>query len=293
MRQTFRNFLLAMALAIPVMPASAQSLSIGGKGYTESLLIVEISKQYLQSKGYSIEAKTGLGTAVVRKALANGQLDMYWEYTGPALVNFHKTPGVPRQDMVAKLNELDAPNGLKWLESSGVNNTYALAMNKDVATELGIRTMSDLARVMKEGKSLKFACNAEFYARTDGLRPMEEFYDLRFPREDIIRMDSGLTYNALKDRKVDIALVFSTDGRIPAFNFMLIEDDKNYHIPQVMTPVVRLETLSKHPDLENLLTNVASKLDSNTMSALNAQIDVDKLSLEQVAKDFLTKNHLI
>src|SRR5690554_281438 len=141
MRKFFRNLLLIMAMAVPAASASAQSLSIGGKGYTESLLIVEITKQYLQSKGYEIDAKTGLGTAVVRKALVNGQLDLYWEYTGPALVNFHDTPGIPRAEMVAKLNELDHPHGVKWLESSGVNNTYALAMNKDIAEELGIKTM--------------------------------------------------------------------------------------------------------------------------------------------------------
>lgn len=293
MGRVFGKILVALAMAIPAVPAMAQSLSIGGKGYTESLLIVEITKQYLQDKGYAVEAKTGLGTAVVRKALINGQLDMYWEYTGPALVNFHDTPGVPRQEMVAKLNELDAPHGVRWLESSDVNNTYALAMNKDVAAKLGIQSMSDLAKVMKDGERLTFACNAEFYARSDGLRPMEAFYDLSFPRGDIIRMDSGLTYNALKDRKVDIALVFSTDGRIPAFDFMLLEDDRSYHIPQVMTPVVRVETLDKHPDIEQLLSDIASNLDSDTMSALNARVDVDRVTLEQVAQEFLTQNNLM
>ncbi|MDH4865416.1 glycine betaine ABC transporter substrate-binding protein [Alcaligenes nematophilus] len=288
MKKAIKRFVLAITMGITAVSASAQALTIGGKGFTESLLIVEITKQYLTSKGFSVEAKTGLGTAVVRKALLNGQLDMYWEYTGPALVNFHKKPGVPRQEMVQALNELDAPNHVKWLPSSDVNNTYALAMNKDVADELGIKDMSDLSRVMKEGKRLKIAVNAEFYARKDGMRPMEEFYELQFPREDIVRMDSGLTYNALKDRKVDIALVFATDGRIPAFNFMLIKDNKNYHVAQDMTPVVRLETLGKHPELEQLLRDISSKLDSTKMSALNAQVDVDRKTPEQVAADFLS-----
>lgn len=293
MKSAIKNLLAAIAMSATAMSVSAQSLTIGGKGYTESLLIVEITKQYLQSKGFSVQAKTGLGTAVVRKALLNGQLDMYWEYTGPALVNFHKKPGVPREEMVAVLNELDAPNEIKWLESSGVNNTYALAMNKDVAEELGINNMADLSRVMKEGKRLKFAVNAEFYAREDGMRPMEKFYDLQFPREDIVRMDSGLTYSALKDRKVDIALVFSTDGRIPAFNFMLIDDNGNYHIPQVMTPVVRVESLNKYPEVEQLLNDISSKLDSDRMSALNQKVDVDRQTTEQVAKEFLSTAGLI
>ena len=107
-----------------------------------------------------------------------------------------------------------------WLNPSKANNTYALAMNADDAKKHGIATISDLATKVKGGAKLSFASNAEFYARPDGLKPMEETYGFEFGRDNVKRMDTGLVYQALKERQVDVGLVFATDGRIPAFNFV-------------------------------------------------------------------------
>jgi osmoprotectant transport system substrate-binding protein len=286
-------FALILLSAISLFSSASERLVVGGKGFTENLLIAEITSQYLTSKGYDITTKTGLGTAVIRKALINGQLDLYWEYTGPTLVNYHKRPGVPREEMLDLLNELDAKNGLKWLESSDVNDTYAFAMNRDTAAELGIKNMDDLAAKINSGENIRLASNAEFYGRADGLKPLQEAYNFEFPRKNISRMDSGLTYSALKQRDVEVALVFSTDGRIPAFDFIIVEDNKDYHVPQVMTPVVRQTVLNKNPELKELMHDISSKLDDDIMANLNSKVAVDKQTLQQVAKEFLSKNKLI
>lgn len=283
------------ALCMAALPFSAQAadVKIGAKGFTENILAGEITKQYLASKGIGATLTSGLGSNVVRQGLASGQIDLYWEYTGPALVNYHKTPGVPRAQMLAKLNELDGPNGLEWLESSDVNDTYALAVRRETAQAKGLRTTSDLAGAVNRGEKITFGCNAEFYARKDGLMPMQEAYGFSFPRADIVRMDSGLIYQALKDGQVDVGLVFSTDGRIPAFDFVLLEDDRQYHIAQVMTPVATKAALQADPQLRPLLKDISSHLNEDIMAKLNAQVDVEKKSIPEVAAAFLKSSGLI
>jgi len=106
-------------------------------------------------------------------------------------------------------------------------------------------------------------------------------------------MDTGLTYSALKDRQVDSAVVFATDGRIPAFNFVVLRDDKNYAPPYNMTPVVRKEILDKNPKIADALNALAAKLNNETMAKLNASVDVDKKTPEEVADQFLKANGLV
>src|ERR1700687_1955327 len=106
-------------------------------------------------------------------------------------------------------------------------------------------------------------------------------------RDNVKRMDTGLTYSALKDRQVDTAVVFATDGRIPAFNFVVLKDDKNYAAPYNLTPVVRKEILDKNPKIADALNALAAKLNDENMSKLNASVDVDKKTVEEVAEGFL------
>src|SRR6185295_13642943 len=159
-------------------------------------------------------------SAAVRAALENGQVDVYWEYTGTGLGVFHKITDkfATPQEAYNKIRELDAAKGIVWLNPSAVNNTYAFAMNRDEAQKRGIVTMSDLAKAVKGGNKLTFASNAEFYARPDGLPGWQTAYGFEFDRDNVKRMDTGLVYSALKDRQVDVGVVFATDGRIPAFN---------------------------------------------------------------------------
>lgn len=191
------------------------------------------------------------------------------------------------------MKELDAAKGLTWLNPSKANNGYAFAMNQDEAAKLGIRSLSDLAAAINKKQKLTFASNAEFYARSDGLKPLQETYGFEFPREAVKRMDSGLTYQALKDRQVDIGLVFATDGRVPAFNFVLLADDKHHFPSYAMTPVVRTATLKANPKLADQLNALSAKLDDKTMAGLNAAVDVEKKSVESVAEGFLKQAGLL
>jgi len=296
MRDAMGKLIVGVALAgLVCCGAAAQTIVVGGKAFTEQQIMTAMTVALLQAKGFTPDRKAGMGTAAVRSALENGQVDVYWEYTGTGLGVFHKiTDKFPSAEAAyQKIKELDAAKGIVWLNMSPVNNTYAFAMNKDDAQKRGIVTMSDFAKAIKGGAKLTFASNAEFYARPDGLPGWQTAYGFEFERDNVKRMDTGLTYNALRDRQVDSAVVFATDGRIPAFNFVVLKDDKNFGAPYNLTPVVRKEVLDKNPKLADALNSVSAKLNDETMAKLNASVDVDKKTPEEVAEGFLKANGLI
>lgn len=294
MLNTLKSALAGIALMGTAMSAQAADIVVGGKNFTEQQLLSSITEQLLDAKGYDVDNRAGMGSAAVRQAMENGQIDVYWEYTGTSLITYNKVEGTFGADETyAKVKELDAAKGLVWLNPSDANNTYALAMRQADAEEKGIATLSDLAaRVNNEG-DLTFGSNAEFYARADGLKPLQEAYGFEFGRSNVKRMDTGLVYQALKDGQVDVGLVFATDGRIPAFDFMVLKDDKGYFPAYALAPVVRQEVLDAHPELADLLNGVAAILNDDIMAGLNARVDVEKVSIENVAADFLKEHGLI
>ena len=274
--------------------AGAEALVVGGKNFTEQQLLTSMTSQYLAAKGVDIDTRAGMGTAVLRKAQVNGQIDLYWEYTGTALINFNKIKEpLSLEDGYQKVKDLDAEKGLVWLNPSKVNNTYALAMRRAEAADKGISSLSDLSAAVNGGDDLLFACNAEFAARADGLKPLQKAYGFKFDRSQVKRMDTGLTYQALKEGQVNISLVFATDGRIPAFDFVVLKDDKNYFPVYALTPVIRDEALQANPALEGLMNDLSSRLNDQNMAELNAQVDVEKQTIENVAKGFLVAQGLI
>ena len=280
--------------ALGLTQASAQTIVVGGKNFTEQQLLANMTAQLLKAKGFEVDERSGMGSAAVRSAMENGQIDVYWEYTGTSLITYNKVSDrMSPEETYAKVKELDAEKGIVWLDPSAANNTYALAMRKADAEERGIKSLSDLAAKVNGGEALTFASNAEFYARPDGLKPLEAAYGFEFGRANIKRMDTGLVYQALKEEQVDVGLVFATDGRIPAFNFVVLEDDKNYFPAYALTPTVRKDVLDKHPQLAEPLNALSAKLDDATMATLNAAVDVEKQSVEQVAEEFLKAQGLV
>ena len=270
--------------------AAGQTIVVGGKAFTEQQIMTAMTVSLLKAKNFNPERKAGMGSAAVRSALENGQIDVYWEYTGTGLGVFNKITDKfdSAEAAYRRIKEVDAAKGIVWL-----NNTYGFAMNRDDAQKRGIVSVSDLAKAINGGAKLTFASNAEFYARPDGLPGWQKAYGFEFDRDNVKRMDTGLTYSALKDRQVDTAVVFATDGRIPAFNFVVLKDDKNYAAPYNLTPVVRKEILDKYPKIADPLNALSAKLNDETMAKLNASVDVDKKTPEEVAENFLKTNGLI
>lgn len=268
---------------------------VGGKDFTEQQILSKIASIYLKENGYEVEEASNMGSTVVRSALENGQIDMYWEYTGTALVVFQKQQvETDPEAAYEKVKETDKANGLAWLNKANFNNTYAILMKQEKAEELGIHSISDLAKYMNEKPDeLKFASNAEFYAREDGIKGLEKHYGFKFPAKNVVKMDSGLLYNALKDGQVDVSVGFATDGRIKGFNLVALEDDQLFFPAYNAAPVVRQEIIDKYPEVAELLNTIAGKLDTETMMELNYSVDVEHKEVSTVAREWLQQQGLV
>lgn len=272
--------------------AQEKKIVVGAKNFTEQRILGQIMIELLQKNGFVTEDKTGLGgTLVARKALENGQIDIYMEYTGTALITMLKEKEVitdPQAcyDFVKKA-DLER-NGLVWLPMMPFNNTYCLMMRKDDAEKKGIKTLSDLSAYVKAHKDeINFGTNEEFYARPDGYKPLQEKYDFQFGRKNIKKMTPGLLYKALEDGQVDVAMGFATDGRIKGMGFLVLEDDKNYFPVYNPAPVVKKETAEKYPELKTIFLPLTDKLDTAAMTEMNYQVDGEHKPVEDVAKAWL------
>ena len=279
-----------------VQAAEKPLIRIGARVFTEQTLLAEITSQYLNSKGYNAQVTGGLGSSLARSAHESGQLDMVWEYTGVSLVAYnHITDKLDSQQSYDRVKELDAKKGLIWLHPSKFSNTYALALPQKVAEAFPqINTVSDLNKALREPKNKEalVALDTEFANRSDGLLGMVKLYDMDLTRRNIRQMDAGLVYTALKNGQVFAGLVYTTDGRLSAFNLKLLDDDLHYFPDYTAAPVVSKAYLDAHPDLEGLLKPLADLFDDETMRQLNAKVDVDHESPSKVAAAFLRQHPL-
>ncbi len=302
MHKTVKVMTIVAMVAIIMSPvlgsAVEKKLVVGSKEFTEQRILGQIMIQLLESRGFVCEDKTGLGgTLVMRKALESNQIDICMEYTGTALVTHLKQKDIITDPQkcyeFVKATDLEK-NDLVWLPYVPFNNTYCLMMRADDAKQKGIATLSDLAAYVQAHKNdIAFGMNAEFYARPDGYKPLQKKYDFKFPRNKIVKMSSGLLYKALKENEVAVAIGFATDGRIKGFDLVVLQDDKNYFPVYNPAPVVTAKTAEKFPELVQIFTELAAKLDTAAMTEMNYQVDGEHKNVKDVAKNWLESVGLI
>lgn len=289
----FISFLLAGNLS-----AQDKRVTIGGKNFTEQYLLPELAKLLLEDKGYRVNLRTGVGTAIARQSLETGQIDMYYEYTGTAYTVFYQQDDIEIMTNPGKVydwvKENDAKKGLIWLEPVEFNNTYTLMMRRQDSERLGVKSISDFGRFVEEDPDeITFALEAEFWERPDGFRALMELYNFRMPVRAVKRMDMGLTYMALRNDQVTSAMGFATDGRIAAFDLVNLEDDKSFFPVYNPAPVIREEVLEKHPEIRDILRPLSEKLDTDAMQMLNAEVDVEHRDVTAVAGEWLREVGLL
>ena len=278
--------------------AKEKSLTVGGKDYTEQLLLPELAGILLEQAGFDITLKTDVGTVIARKSLENAQTDLYFEYTGTAYTLFYKQKDKQIMTVPEKVydwvKKADVEKGLVWLDPVKFNNTYTLMMKKTEADKLGIKTISDLGvYVTKNPAKLIFALDSEFWERPDGFKDVMKTYNFKLPVKQVKKMTVGLTYQALKKGLVNSAMGFSTDGRIAAFGFVNLVDDKLFFPVYNPVPVVRKEILDKYPEIKGILKPIADNLTTEEMQQLNKAVDVDHKQVHDVAMDWLKSKNLI
>lgn len=260
-------------------------IRIGSKDFTENLVVAEIYALALEDKGYKVERVANISSSLIHNSLINDEIDLYPEYTGTGLLSILKadmeTNPQKVYDKVKKAYEKKFQ--VKWLDYAQANDSQGLVIRTSVAEKLGIKTISDL---QKHAGELRFASQGEFDQREDGLAGLSKTYgDFVWKSSQVY--DNSLKYSILENDQADVTPAYTTEGQlVNTDKFTLLEDDKQFWPPYNLAPVVRDQVLKANPDLADILNQVSAKLNTTTVTQLNAKVDVDGQDYEEVAKAF-------
>jgi len=284
------NSILALLLTLLLLPVvlygQESDIKIGSKNFTEQIILGEMLAQVLEANTELTVSRVFnlAGTKFTFEALIAGDIDIYPEYTGTGLVNILNYRSSEDRLVVYETvqREFRDQFNVTWLSPLGFNNTYALAVRDQDEHLSGLTSISDLSRVSNE---LDFAAPHEFLDRPDGYPQLQKVYGLEF--NGIRGLDPGLMYTAIEQQQVDVISAFSTDGRIAAFNLRLLKDDKSIFPPYEAAPIVRNDTMERHPELFLILEQLAGKISNQRMTFMNHQVDSLGYSPAAVAQEFL------
>ena len=290
---------LALVLAVVLfgaLPATggAQSRSgserpvvVASKPFGESYLLAEMFAQLLEARGIRAERRLGLGaTDIAFAALEQGAIDVYPEYTGTGLLAIlHERPTADPREVYARVaRECRERFGVQWLPPLGFQNTYAIAVRRETAERLHLRTLSDLARA---GNTLRAGLTPDFIGRDDGLPGLGRAYGLRF--REVRALLPAIKYQALAAGQVDVIDGYSTDGLILRYDLVVLEDDRRFFPPYEAAAVLAPGLAARRPDAVAALTELSGLLRETTMRALNRRVEVDAEPVSRVAADALAE----
>jgi osmoprotectant transport system substrate-binding protein len=265
---------------------------VGSKNFTESFVIAEIYAQVLENSGLGlrVERRFNLGsTQIAMAAMRRGDIDLYPEYTGTALIDVLHLP--PQQDpqtiYTTVAREFENRYALTWLKPSPMNDSQALATTKTVAAREGIATLSDLAPIASR---LRLATIQEFLSRPDGLPGLQRVYG-GFAFKDVRTYDIALKYEALVSGRADVSSSFTTDGAIATDDLLVLRDDRHLWPPYNVAPVVRAATLLRHPGIAGALDAVSPKITDRAAQRMNAAVESEHRDPADVAAAFLSGRH--
>ena len=258
------------------------------EGYILGQMLTELIEQDTDLK-VNITNGVGGGTSNIHPAIVKGEFDLYPEYTGTSWEAVLKKEASYDESKFDELQkEYKEKYNLEYVNLYGFNNTYGLAVNKDIAEKYNLKTYSDLAKV---SNNLIFGAEYDFFEREDGYKELQKVYNIDFKKK--IDMDIGLKYQAMKDKKIDVMVIFTTDGQLAISDVVVLEDDKKMYPSYRAGTVVRSEILSEYPELKPVLEKLNNILDDKTMADLNYQVESEGKKPEDVAREYLQEKGLL
>ena len=258
------------------------------EGYILGQMLTELIEQDTDLK-VNMTNGVGGGTSNIHPAIVKGEFDIYPEYTGTSWEAVLKKEGSYDESKFDELQkEYKEKYNLEYVNLYGFNNTYGLAVNRDIAEKYNLKTYSDLAAV---SNNLIFGAEYDFFEREDGYKELQKVYNMNFKKQ--IDMDIGLKYQAMKDKKIDVMVIFTTDGQLAISDVVVLEDDKKMYPSYRAGTVVRSEILSKYPELKAVLEKLNNILDDKTMADLNYQVESEGKKPEDVAREYLQEKGLL
>lgn len=265
----------------------ADTIVIGSKNFSEQELLGEILAQQIETRTHlRVIRKFYLaGTFICQQALLSGRIDSYVEYTGTALTAIlHDPVEADRGAVFARVQgEYAKRFHLAVLPSLGFNNTFAIVIRGEDARRLHLKTISDAARYTPQWRA---GFGYEFMERPDGYQGLARVYGLRFAESPRI-LDLGLLYRALLDHQVDLVAGNSTDGLLSARDLTVLHDDKHYFPPYEAVPVIREDTLKRHPEIRTALEALAGTISDGDMRRMNYEVVGEHRDAAEVAREFL------
>ncbi len=303
MKQCWHAFCLTGLLALTsCTPPRSSRIVVGAKNFTEQVVLGELVAQEIEAV-YAQEGKPGqrverrfylAGSYICQQALASGRIDAYVEYTGTALTAILKQPLPPpgQRDparVLATVRELYASHYHVRVEAPlGFEDTFAMVIRGEDAQRLNLHTISDAVKIAPHWR---LGVGYEFESRPDGLLGLSAVYDLKFtgaPRT----MDLGLLYRALADKQVDMVAGNSTDGPIQALGFVVLTDDRHYFPPYEAVPLVREDSLARHPEIQVAMDKLAGKVSAEEVRAMNDAVDGKHEDVGDVVRAFRARKGL-
>ena len=291
----FNKVFLLTVLSLTVFLAACSSgdtntVTVGSKDNTENMILASIISQLIESQtDIKVERKDNLGGSnLIWNAVLDDNIQIIPDYTGTIVSNYYNETTGTADQTYKKAIELLAGDDLTALDQFGFNNTFTLAVAEKVAEEHDLVTYSDFVKISDQ---FTLAAVFEFIDRPDGLPGLQELYGMEF--KDVKGMNHGMMYRAFKAGEVDVINSFTTDGLLQAYELKVLEDDLEFFPPYYAMPVVRKDTLEKHPELEDVLNLLGGKIDEATIQKLNSKVENDGLKIDTVAKEFLDELGLI
>lgn len=269
------------------------TIVLGGKLGAEPEIIINMYKLLIeQDSDLEVDLEPGLGgTDFVFQALQSGDVDGYLEFTGTAITAFMDEEPVSNESEEAfeqAKQGMEEEFNMIFLEPMEYNNTYALAVTRDIAEEYGLETISDLQAVDDQ---LTAGFTYEFTDRSDGYPGIQDLYGIDF--SDIQTMDAALRSRALVSEDVHVIDAYSTDGYLIEYDLVVLEDDLLLFPPYNGGPLFRAETLAEHPELEGILNQLGGRISEEEMQQMNYRVDYQDEDAETVAREFLVQEGLL
>jgi len=298
-----RIMLIALLLITAIGLALKGPITVASKIDTEGALLGQMIVIVLEKNGFEVNDKTEFGTtSVIRKAIIAGEIDIYPEYTGNGGFFFDNTDPTVWKNAKSGYETVKAldleRNGLVWLTPAPANNTWALAIRKDLSDSEGIKTLEDLATYVNGGGFIKLAASEEFLTRLDAMPAFQEAYGFELSNDQLLAFSGGNTAQTIRAAAqnidgVNLAMAYGTDGALSALRLVVLEDTKGVQPVYEPAPIVRKEVYEMYPEIEGLLKPVFESLDLESLQSLNASIAIEGLDAGYVAEQFLRSKSLI
>lgn len=263
---------------------NAKRITVGSKGFTENLILSELYALALEDEGFQVKREFEISNAVIHTSIVNGEIDIYPEYTGTALLTILGEPLLtdPRQVYEKVKGRYKEEFKLDILDLCQANDGNGLVIRTEAVEAYGIKTISDL---QANAENIRFGSTSDFPEREDGMPALVAVYgDFNFKSQN--SFDNALKYQIMSSDEVDCVPAYTTDAQLSLDEFMLLEDDKQVWPPYNVIPVVREEILEKYPEAAEAVNKVSVSLDTHTLSELNAKVDLDKREYDEVAKEY-------